>query len=95
MKTFFLIIILILILSDYVKASELNLNIKGEHISNPTKKEKGYGLNTLFAELEYRNNGFIFAAAIGLHDESIDCPEFCTGSNELARVTVGYSFIIW
>jgi len=93
-----MLIILGLIMFVFPKpseASELDLNLKIEHTSNPTLKESGYGLNAAFVELEYTNHNFIIAGALGVHSESSDCPEVCFGDGALARVTLGYSFNLW
>ena len=66
--------------------------IELSHISNPTVTENGYGLNAAFIDLKYTTGNAYIAAGIGIHSESVDCPEVCFSSNELARIRIGYEF---
>ena len=38
------------------------------------------------------NAGGYIAAGIGIHNESVDCPEVCYGADALARVRLGYEW---
>lgn len=38
------------------------------------------------------NAGGYIAAGLGIHPESIDCPEVCYGANTLARIRGGYEW---
>lgn len=84
--------ILLLGLSAPVMADNWFIRVSAEHTSNYLIKEKGYGLNAAFADLGYRNNGWVIFAGIGAHEESIDCPEVCFGGDELARFGASYEW---
>lgn len=47
-------------------------------------------LSTLLASTAHAG-GYI-AAGVGVHNESVDCPEVCYGADTLARVRVGYEW---
>ena len=89
-KFSFQLMIVCLFYSSYSFGGELYLKPTFEHISNPTINERGYGLNALFIVLEYQDKACSVSGALGLHDETVDCPEVCYGGNMLARFTISY-----
>ena len=84
--------ILLLAISSPVFAGDWYVGGSIEHTSNPLIKENGYGFNALFVDLTYRHKNYYISGGVGLHDESIDCPEVCYGGNKLARLKFGFEF---
>ncbi len=92
MKT--IIICILIMLTGVAQAGNLKANVYFEHTSNPTINESGYGFNAVFTEVEYRNKNMFISVGIGMHSESLDCPEVCFGGRNLFRAKAGWSFDI-